>query len=45
MLYTPNDDAVGNSLEPYGYEGWQDAEDDPTFAADAAMFDEEPEDD
>lgn len=21
-LYVPNDDAIGNHLEPYGYEGW-----------------------
>ena len=27
MLYKPNDDAIGNHLELFGYEGWPELQD------------------
>ena len=45
MLYRPNDDAIGNHFEIYGYEGWPELQEDEDGHILGPEWDEEDEND
>lgn len=44
-LYVPNDDAIGNHFEVFGYEGWPDLQEDEDGYILGPEWDEEDEND
>ena len=44
MLYRPNDDAIGNHFEIYGYEGWPGLQEDDEGFLPCPDMDEDEED-